>query len=341
MQERQSALVKLMPAQDTASEQQLEIWRKVARLSHPNLLRLLDCGQAQTGAGPVLYAVFEYPDETLAGAGPLTEQETRDVVASAIDVLRYIHSQGFAHTAIDRDHILALGNQIKLSSDTLREASGAAAKEDARSLAQLASQLGSGAESQWTLAQITEALHPAPAKQPAPELPDQQRSIPRLPKWAYAGLLGFLLILGFLFFPKAPAPRTSVRPIRTSTPPVRTSTPPQEAARELPPTPAEPPAKSSVSAPAEPAAPAETTREYWRLIAFTYSGRRNAEKKAEAINQAWPEGQAEVFSPDNAGGAPFLVALGGRMTRDDAVRLLKIARGKGLPRDIYIQNYSH
>src|SRR5215469_4651302 len=141
-QERQPALLKLIQAQDPASEQQLEIWRKVARISHPNLLRLLDCGQAQTGAGSVLYAAFEYPDETLAGAGPLTEQEARDVIASAIDALRYIHSQGFVHTAIDRDHILAVGNQIKLSSDTIREASGAAAPtEDARSLAQLASQL--------------------------------------------------------------------------------------------------------------------------------------------------------------------------------------------------------
>ena len=27
------------------------------------------------------------------------------------------------------------------------------------------------------------------------------------------------------------------------------------------------------------------------------------------------------------------------MTRDEAVRLLKMARGKGMPRDTYIQNY--
>jgi hypothetical protein len=33
--------------------------------------------------------------------------------------------------------------------------------------------------------------------------------------------------------------------------------------------------------------------------------------------------------------------VGGWLNRDDAVRLLKIARGKGLPRDIYIQNYTH
>jgi hypothetical protein len=32
--------------------------------------------------------------------------------------------------------------------------------------------------------------------------------------------------------------------------------------------------------------------------------------------------------------------VGGWLTRDDAVRFLKIARGKGLPPDIYIQNYS-
>jgi hypothetical protein len=80
-------------------------------------------------------------------------------------------------------------------------------------------------------------------------------------------------------------------------------------------------------------------RPYWRVIAYTYSSFRTAERRADAINQQWPGANAEVFSPDS-GRPPFLVALGGKMNRDAAVRLLKIARGKGLPRDTYIQNYS-
>jgi eukaryotic-like serine/threonine-protein kinase len=48
---------------------------------------------------------------------------------------------------------------------------------------------------------------------------------------------------------------------------------------------------------------------------------------------------ASVFSPKGQRGY-YLVALGGRMTHDDAVRLQRSARGKGLPRDLYVQNYS-
>ena len=32
--------------------------------------------------------------------------------------------------------------------------------------------------------------------------------------------------------------------------------------------------------------------------------------------------------------------VGGRMSHDEAVRLQRMARGKGLPRDLYVQNYS-
>jgi hypothetical protein len=76
------------------------------------------------------------------------------------------------------------------------------------------------------------------------------------------------------------------------------------------------------------------------VIVYTYAGALSAEKKAQSIHARWPDVQAEVFAPNGPGRPPYLVALGGRMTRDEAVRLLKIARGKGMPRDIYIQNYA-
>jgi hypothetical protein len=45
-----------------------------------------------------------------------------------------------------------------------------------------------------------------------------------------------------------------------------------------------------------------------------------------------------VFSPAQKMGY-YLVALGGRMTREDAVRLQKKARATGLAPDVYVQNY--
>jgi hypothetical protein len=75
------------------------------------------------------------------------------------------------------------------------------------------------------------------------------------------------------------------------------------------------------------------------VIAYTYFSQQAAQQRADSINQNWPGAKAEVFMP-NSGRSAYLVALGGWFTRDEAVQFLKIARGKGLPRDIYIQNYN-
>jgi hypothetical protein len=76
----------------------------------------------------------------------------------------------------------------------------------------------------------------------------------------------------------------------------------------------------------------------WRVIAFTYRTRDAAEKKVQQLNQNHPGLDATVFSPK--GQSYYLVSLGGRMTREDAVHLQHSAIGNGLPRDLYIQNYS-
>jgi hypothetical protein len=82
-----------------------------------------------------------------------------------------------------------------------------------------------------------------------------------------------------------------------------------------------------------------TGREIWRVIAFTYRSRDAAAGKVRQINQAHPGLNASVFEPEGKS-SYYLVALGGRMTYEDAVRLQRSARDKGLPRDLYVQNYS-
>jgi hypothetical protein len=77
----------------------------------------------------------------------------------------------------------------------------------------------------------------------------------------------------------------------------------------------------------------------WRVIAFTYRTRVAAEKKVQQLNQYHPGLNATVFSPKDKSGY-YLVSLGGRMTHEAAVRVQRSARGKGLPRDLYVQNYS-
>ncbi len=76
----------------------------------------------------------------------------------------------------------------------------------------------------------------------------------------------------------------------------------------------------------------------WRVIAFTYNREGQAKDKAAAIAQKHPELRPAVFTPN--GRAPYLVALGGPMSREESLALVRKLRGKGLPRDLYAQNYN-
>jgi eukaryotic-like serine/threonine-protein kinase len=294
-------LVKVVPARaDSAA--QLELWRSLTRLSHPHLLRLLDCGLAEWEDERFFYAVFEYPDEILSNAGALTEADARETLAAVRDALDYVHSQGLVHTAVDVDHVVAVGNQIKLSSETLRPQSGAEdAESDQRAVVGLAKQLGC-------------AVAVKPREVAAAAVAAEVSRTPSFPKWVLAPALVLLALLGLPFLPKTP-------PAHVASPAPAPATPASAA----------PAAPAPVGVPEEPS-------EYWRVIAYTYNVYRKAEEKARSLNQKWAGASAEVFQPNGRSG-PYLVALGGRMSRDEAVRLLRIARGKGLPRDIYIQNY--
>ena len=309
-------VLELIPLETVDADRQLNLWSRIQQLSHPNLQALMDFDRCENAGNSFLYAVFEYPDEILATAlesDSLSDAELLEAREAVSNGLRYIHSQGLVHGAVDAAHILAIGNQIKLESYTLRESSAGGPEQD--------------------VAQLDRVL-PAPAPPPRPEDPTAtatppptpaparpSRKPPRsFPFWFYGALALVLGSLGFLFLPKnatLPPPRQTA-PSQAQQPAtsVVPSPPPQPAARER-------------SAP---------SRDYWRVIAYTYSTRQAAQHRVNLIAQKWPDANAEVFEP-NSGRSPYLVALGGRMNRDDALRMLKIGRGKGLPRDTYIQNY--
>jgi hypothetical protein len=79
-------------------------------------------------------------------------------------------------------------------------------------------------------------------------------------------------------------------------------------------------------------------REQWRVVAFTYNHADQAQKKAATIAQKHADLRPEVFTP--TGRAPYLVTVGGVMSRDQAFAFAQQVRRQGLPRDTYAQNYS-
>jgi eukaryotic-like serine/threonine-protein kinase len=76
----------------------------------------------------------------------------------------------------------------------------------------------------------------------------------------------------------------------------------------------------------------------WRVVAYTYNRSDQADKKRSTVAQRYPELRPEVFTP--TGRAPYMVTLGGAMSRDEAFSLAQKARRLGLARDTYAQNYT-
>lgn len=117
------AALKLIPAGTPRTAAQVACWKIAARLSHPNLLRILDAGLWHADQEQDMYfAVMEYCDESLADVlrqRRITPAEARDVLKPTLGVLKYLHSQGLLHGQIKPAHLLASGDQLKLSCDTI------------------------------------------------------------------------------------------------------------------------------------------------------------------------------------------------------------------------------
>ena len=125
----QKAAIKFIPA-DASAYSQLAKWRVAGELTHPHLLQLIRVGRCELANTNFLYVVMEYAEENLSEILPqraLEPDEVRPVLESALDALTYLHAQGLAHTRIKPGNILAAGDQLKLSSDTLSEIGSASA----------------------------------------------------------------------------------------------------------------------------------------------------------------------------------------------------------------------
>lgn len=108
----------------------------------------------------------------------------------------------------------------------------------------------------------------------------------------------------------------------------------EPAATNAPPADLPPAAGSSLAAPVV----ASHAKVAWRVVAFTYNRKDQAQKKASSLASLHPNLSPAVFSPN--GKAPWLVTIGGALQRDEAYALARKARSLGLPRDTYAQNYT-
>lgn len=117
----EKAAIKFLPADsDADAERQLARWRTAAQLSHPNLIRVFECGRAQMDGHDYAYVVMEFADEDLSQIlpqRPLAPAEAAELLPPLLSALSYLHAQGLVHGRIKPSNVLATGDQLKLSAD--------------------------------------------------------------------------------------------------------------------------------------------------------------------------------------------------------------------------------
>ena len=116
------AAIRLMSTDDAKAEKQLRQWRAASELTHSNLIRIHEAGRSDLNGAELIYVVEEYAEENLSQVLPdraLTPEETRQMLPPVLRALQFLHDKGLVHGRIQPSNILAIGDQVKLSSDTV------------------------------------------------------------------------------------------------------------------------------------------------------------------------------------------------------------------------------
>jgi len=119
------AAIKLIPADAKDADLQLDRWQAASKLSHPHLIQLLKFGRCKLGDAAAIYVVMEYMDESLSQVlpeRPLTTEETGQMLEPLLSVLGYLHSEGWVHGHVKSSNIMAVDDQLKISSDGIARA---------------------------------------------------------------------------------------------------------------------------------------------------------------------------------------------------------------------------
>ena len=128
--EPRKAAIRLVFDDSPNAEILLQWWQFASTLSHPHLIRIFQTGRCQIGDAKLIYAVMEFAEEDLSHVVPyraLTKDEAIGALTPALDALAYLYAKGVVHGRIKPANIMAIGDDLKLSTDGLRRAGEAVA----------------------------------------------------------------------------------------------------------------------------------------------------------------------------------------------------------------------
>lgn len=123
----QKAAIKLIPADPRTAETQLALWEQASKLSHPNLLKIYHFGRCELGYSRLLYVVTEFAEENLSQVLPeraLTSGEVQAMMQPVLGALTYLHGKNLVHGHLKPSNIMAVSDQLRLSSDGLCASGG-------------------------------------------------------------------------------------------------------------------------------------------------------------------------------------------------------------------------
>jgi eukaryotic-like serine/threonine-protein kinase len=168
-------------------------------LNHPNLVTILKIGQVNLDNTLFVYAVMEHIEQSLSDvlqSQALSPEEAREVAEAMVGALTVIHQKGMSHGHVEAASVLATEETVKLRSDCLQDSTAGQADDVAgigatlfhaftqrkglsatdaqinRIPAPFAEIVRSSFAGRWNLAQVANALKPAPpVTQAAPPPP--------------------------------------------------------------------------------------------------------------------------------------------------------------------------
>lgn len=247
------AAIKLVPAGANA-DLQLSHWRLVQGFSHPSLIRILDSGRCQIGNRELLFLVMEYAEESLAQIvreRPLAATETGEMMGPILDTLTWLHGRGLVHGRLKPANILALNDQLKLSSDGICAIGSDISLKSSYDAPEIASAGPTPAADVWSLGMtLSEVL-----TQRLPAQDEQGQADPVLPEGLSAPFSD--VVAGCLR--RDPAQRSTPALIAEQLRPKPAPEVPQTAAAQTPPPAPVPPPASASAAPATPVRPQPET----------------------------------------------------------------------------------
>lgn len=124
-----STAARIRRAEPTEASALVERWKRVSLIRHPHLLEIDAAGVASLNGDTVSYLVGEHAEQNLAeilAERPLTSEEAREMLTQVATALEHLHNRGLAHGDLKASNILALGDSVKVSSESVADGEPAA-----------------------------------------------------------------------------------------------------------------------------------------------------------------------------------------------------------------------